>query len=178
MIAWYSRARFSLSRPMSCLRETSSCIGAFLRMASVSLALLVMLLLVVLHDRARGHLLGAAAVAARLLGRLLDVLVLALLLGADALEVLPRRLLWHGMGLRVRSSGPSHSCGGSSRARPRRPHRGGLRSGACGPDRGEVGHAHSAQCAGPILERDVRDGAGQEAGAQAAEGEAGQAPAA
>src|SRR3954447_9853547 len=99
-----------------------SFIDGFLRMASASLALLVMLLLVVLHHGARGHLLGAAAVAARLLGRLLDVLVLALLPGADALQVLRLVLLGHGVGLRIGSSGPPHLAAGRryrGRAGPR-----------------------------------------------------------
>src|SRR5262249_31326770 len=53
---------------------------------------LVAFLLVVLHDGPRGHFLRAVAVAAGLLGRLLDVLVFALLFVAHAAQVLP---LWH-----------------------------------------------------------------------------------
>src|SRR5919199_2148238 len=56
------------------------------------LPLLVACLLVVLHHCSRGHFLGPLAVAARLLGRLFDVLVLALLLGASASNVLSS---WH-----------------------------------------------------------------------------------
>jgi hypothetical protein len=44
----------------------------------------VLLLLVLLHHRARGDLLLAPAIAVVLLGLLLDVLVLALLFLADA----------------------------------------------------------------------------------------------
>src|SRR3954470_7440610 len=71
-----------------------------------------MFLLVVLHHGARGHLLGAAAVAARFLGRLLDVLVLALLLVADSLQVLRLVLLGHGVCLRIGSSSPPPGAAG------------------------------------------------------------------
>src|SRR5205823_641020 len=52
------------------------------------LALLVPLLLVLLHDGSRRDFLGALAVAAGFFGALLDVLVLALLLLANASQML------------------------------------------------------------------------------------------
>lgn len=51
-------------------------------------------LLVFLHDRPSRYFLGPLAVPARFFGRFLDVFVLALLLGTNALEMF---LSWHGI---------------------------------------------------------------------------------
>ena len=58
-----------------------------------SVTLGMALLLVLLHDGPRRNLFGAPAIPPGLLGRLLDVLILPLLLVADAPHVLS---LWHG----------------------------------------------------------------------------------